>query len=91
MSLAMRTFSYWLSGVLLALTATLIMESALTFHLIPAWLISINLSTLVFYWIDKINAAWVDEDRKRAALKMRIPEWTLLLLALAARILRASP
>lgn len=82
MSPAMRTFSYWLSGVLLALTATLIMEGALSFHLIPAWLVSINIFTPIFYWIDKINAIWVGEDAKRKAQEMRIPEWALLFLAL---------
>ena len=34
------------------------------------------------YWIDKLNAVWVGEDEKRKAKKMRIPEWSLLLLAL---------
>ena len=78
----MRIFSYWMSGVLLALTAALIMEGALSLHLIPAWLISINFFTAIYYWIDKINAVWVAEDKARQAEKVRIPEWALLLLAL---------
>lgn len=82
MSSFMRACSYWLSGVLLALTATLIMESALPLALLPAWLISINIFTLIFYWIDKINSVWVGENEKRAALKTRIPEPALLLMAL---------
>jgi uncharacterized membrane protein YsdA (DUF1294 family) len=83
MSPAMRTLSYWLSGVLLALTATLIMEGALSLALIPAWLISINVFTALFYWIDKINSIYVGDDKKRAAMNVRIPEASLLLLAAA--------
>jgi uncharacterized membrane protein YsdA (DUF1294 family) len=83
MSGAMRAFSYWLSAVLLALMAALIMEGALSLHLVPAWLISINIFTLIFYWIDKINSIWVDENERRKALNMRIPEAALLFLALA--------
>ena len=78
----MRTIIYFLSGVLLALTAALILEGAFALHLIPAWLISINLFTAIFYWIDKINAVWVGDDEKREAEKVRIPEISLLGLAL---------
>ena len=78
----MRTIIYFLSGVLLALTAALILEGAFALHLIPAWLISINLFTAIFYWIDKINAVWVGEDTRRAVLTVRIPEIALLFLAL---------
>lgn len=78
----MRACSYWLSGVLLALTATLILEGALALPLVAAWLISINFFTLLYYWIDKINSIWVGDNEKRAALKTRIPEMALLLLAL---------
>ncbi len=77
-----RAFVYWMSGVLLALTAALIIEGAFSLHLIPAWLISINVFTAIYYWIDKRNAVWVDDDKERKAKKMRIPEWSLLLLAL---------
>jgi uncharacterized membrane protein YsdA (DUF1294 family) len=77
-----RTIIYFLSGVLLALTAALIIEGAFSLHLIPAWLISINFFTAIYYWIDKINAVWVDEDKKREAEKVRIPEMSLLGLAL---------
>ena len=87
----MRTIVYFLSGVLLALTAALILEGAFSLHLIPAWLICINLFTATFYWIDKINSVWVDEDKKRKALKVRIPEMALLLLALAGGSPAAVP
>ena len=82
MSPPVRTFVYGMSGVLLALTAALIMEGAFSLHLIPAWLISINLFTAIYYSIDKLNAVWVDDDKERKAMKVRIPEWALLLLAL---------
>ena len=82
MSPPVRTFVYWASGVLLALTAALIIEGAFSLHLIPAWLISINFFTAIYYWIDKRNAVWVEEDKERKAEKVRIPEWSLLLLAL---------
>jgi uncharacterized membrane protein YsdA (DUF1294 family) len=79
----MRVFSYTLSGTLLSLTLALILESAFSLHLILAWLISINVFTLLFYWIDKINAVWVGDSKEREAKKVRIPEPALLLLALA--------
>lgn len=82
MSPFMRICSYSLSGMLLALTTALIMEGAFSLPLIPAWLISINIFTLIFYWIDKINSVYVGENEKRSALKARIPEPALLLLAL---------
>lgn len=82
MSLPVRVFSYTLSGMLLSLTMALILESAFSLHLIAAWLISINFFTFIFYWIDKINAIWVGDDEAREALKVRIPEPALLLLAL---------
>lgn len=82
MSFPMRIFSYALSGTLLSLTLALILESAFSLHLIPAWLISINVFTLIFYWIDKINAVWVGDNESREAEKVRIPEPALLLLAL---------
>ena len=79
----MRTITYASSGVLLALTAALIIEGAFSLHLIPAWLISINLFTAIYYWIDKINAVYVGDDQKREDQTVRIPEIALLLLALA--------
>jgi uncharacterized membrane protein YsdA (DUF1294 family) len=82
MSPAVRALSYWLSGVLLALAVTLVMEGALALRLVFGWLISINVFTLIFYSIDKINSIWVDKNEKRKALNMRIPEAALLLLAL---------
>jgi len=83
MSPSMRIFSYWLEGLLLALTAALILEGALMLDLIVAWLISINVFTLIFYGIDKLNSIWVDENPREKVKKMRIPEAALLLLALA--------
>jgi len=82
MSFPVRVFSYTLSGTLLSLTLALILESAFSLDLILAWLISINVFTLLFYWIDKINAVWIGDDKAREAEKLRIPEPALLLLAL---------
>ena len=79
----MRTMSYSLSGMLLALTAALILEGALSLPLILGWLISINVFTAIFYWVDKINSIWVGENPARSAQKVRIPEAALLLMALA--------
>jgi uncharacterized membrane protein YsdA (DUF1294 family) len=79
----MRTASYTLSGTLLALTATLILEGAFSLHLLLGWLISINVFTAIFYWVDKINSVWVADNPALLALKMRIPEAALLALALA--------
>jgi uncharacterized membrane protein YsdA (DUF1294 family) len=81
MSLPVRIISYTLSGILLSLTLALILESAVPLHLIPAWLIAINIFTLIFYWIDKINAVWVGDNEAREAENVRIPELALLLLA----------
>ena len=82
MSLPVRVISYTLSGTLLSLTLALILESAFTLQLILTWLISINVFTLLFYWIDKINAVWIGDNKAREAEKLRIPEPALLLLAL---------
>jgi uncharacterized membrane protein YsdA (DUF1294 family) len=90
MSATMRTVGYTLSGILLALTATLILEGVFSLQLIVGWLISINLFTAIFYWIDKINSVWVDENRGAQSLNMRIPEWSLLALALAGGSLAAG-
>lgn len=83
MSGTARTLSYFLSGSLLALTATLIMEGALQVPLIFGWLISINVFTFIYYGIDKLNAVWSEGNPARKALNVRIPEAALLLLALA--------
>lgn len=90
MSMGMRTIGYTLSGMLLALTATLILEGALSLPLIAGWLISINVFTGIFYWADKINSVWVGETPALSALKVRIPETALLLLALAGGSLAAG-
>jgi uncharacterized membrane protein YsdA (DUF1294 family) len=79
----MRVLNYSLSGMMLALTAALIMEGALALSLITGWLIAINAFTAIFYGIDKLNSIWVGDNEKRQALKMRVPESALLLLALA--------
>ena len=84
-----RIINYLLSGMLLALTAALILEGAFLIPLYLTWLISINVFTLIFYWVDKLNAAWVGESEARAARKMRIPEPALLLLALVGGSLGA--
>ena len=84
-----RIISYLLSGMLLALTAALILEGALLIPLYLTWLISINVFTMIFYWVDKLNAAWVGESAARAARMMRIPEPALLLLALVGGSLGA--
>jgi uncharacterized membrane protein YsdA (DUF1294 family) len=83
MSPAMRVLNYSLSGTMLALTAALIMEGALALSLVIGWLIAINVFTAIFYGIDKLNSVWVGGNEKRQALKMRVPESALLLLALA--------
>jgi uncharacterized membrane protein YsdA (DUF1294 family) len=33
--------------------------------------------------VDKLNATWVGENEQRSELNLRVPEWALLLLALA--------
>jgi uncharacterized membrane protein YsdA (DUF1294 family) len=68
---------YTLSGLLLALTAALILEGALAIPLLFAWLIAINLFAFVFYGIDKLNS------KSAAPGIVRIPEFCLLSLALA--------
>jgi uncharacterized membrane protein YsdA (DUF1294 family) len=90
MSATMRTANYWLSGMLLALTTALILEGAFALQLLFAWLIAINVFTALFYGIDKLNAVWVGEIQARQALKMRVPEATLLLLALAGGSVAAA-
>lgn len=82
MSKGQRTLSYWLSGSLLALTLALILEGAFSLSLVLTWLIGINLFTLLFYAIDKMNADWSDGHPEREAKNVRIPELSLLLLAL---------
>ena len=77
-----RTLSYWLSGSLLALTLALILEGAFALPLLLTWLIGINLFTFLFYGIDKLNSIWADDDPGRKAKNVRIPELSLLLLAL---------
>jgi uncharacterized membrane protein YsdA (DUF1294 family) len=67
---------YTLSGLLLALTIALILEGALALLLPFAWLVGINAVALVFYGIDKLNS------KSSAPQKDRIPEFTLLFLAL---------
>jgi uncharacterized membrane protein YsdA (DUF1294 family) len=69
---------YSLSGFLLALTMALILEGAKVLSLPFAWLVSINLFTLVFYAIDKLNA----KARVPPQEKVRVPEIALHFLAL---------
>jgi uncharacterized membrane protein YsdA (DUF1294 family) len=90
MSGTARTLSYWLSGSLLALTLALILEGASALPLLLTWLIGINLFTLLFYSIDKLNSIWADGNPERQAKNVRIPELALLLLALLGGSLGAA-
>ena len=80
---AMRTTSYWLSGALLALTTTLILEGAAGLNLLLGWLITINFFTFLYYAIDKLNAVFLANYPQESTRKVRIPEHSLLLLSLA--------
>jgi len=77
-----RTLSYWLSGSLLALTLALVVEGAFGLSLFLTWLIGINLFTLLYYGIDKLNSIWAEGNPQRQGKNVRIPEISLLLLAL---------
>lgn len=81
---------YSLSGTLLALAAALILESAVGLSLVVAWLIAINVVALIFYRVDKLNSIWEDDNAQRKAKKTRIPEISLLFLALAGGSLGAA-
>jgi uncharacterized membrane protein YsdA (DUF1294 family) len=78
-----RALQYLLSGVLLSLTATLILQGALGLGLVVAWFIAINVFTFIFYCLDKINSIWAGENTAHAAQNVRIPATALLLLAVA--------
>jgi uncharacterized membrane protein YsdA (DUF1294 family) len=67
---------YSLSGALLALTMALILEGALELPLLLGWLIGINVFTLVFFGIDKLNS------QSSAPQRVRVPEFALAFLAL---------
>jgi uncharacterized membrane protein YsdA (DUF1294 family) len=82
MSARMRTASYWLSGVLLSLAAALILEGIFAIPLVFSWFASINVLALIFYAIDKLNSIWEDQSEQHKAMQVRIPEVSLLLLAL---------
>jgi uncharacterized membrane protein YsdA (DUF1294 family) len=77
-----RTLTYWLSASLLALTLALILEGAFGLNLVLGWLISINLFTLLYYGLDKMNSDWADQSPQNEAKNVRIPVYALLLLAL---------
>ena len=79
----MRTLTYFLSGSLLALATALGLEGGLALPLLFAWLIGINAFTFCFYAVDKLNATWVAANPAGAQKLVRIPEWSLLFLALA--------
>lgn len=79
----MRTLSYFLSGGLLALAGALSLEGSLALPLLFAWLIGVNAFTFLFYAVDKLNATWVAANPGGAQALVRIPEWSLLFLALA--------
>jgi uncharacterized membrane protein YsdA (DUF1294 family) len=78
-----RVVQYLLSGILLSLTAALILQGALGLGFVVAWLITINVVTFIFYRLDKLNSLWAGEDPANAAQNVRIPETSLLLLAIA--------
>ena len=78
-----RITSYVLMGLLLALTGALILEGLFTLPLFLSWLVTINLIAFLFYGIDKMNAVWEDDIPERKARMTRIPEVSLLFLALA--------
>ena len=80
---------YALSGAFLALAAALILQGAVGLSPVVAWLITINVFTLIFYRVDKLNSIWEDNNLRRKAQKTRIPETSLLLLALAGGSLGA--
>ena len=86
----MRAARYWLSGMLLSLTAALILSGIVGLPLLITWLIAINVFSLLYYGIDKLNAVWADEIEARVARKVRIPETSLLLLALGGGSLGAG-
>jgi uncharacterized membrane protein YsdA (DUF1294 family) len=90
MSPTARTLTYWLSATLLALSTALVIEGIFGLPLILCWLIGMNLFAFVYYGIDKLNAIWVDDIEARAALRLRIPEAALLLLAAAGGSLGAG-
>ena len=68
---------YSLSGLLLTLTLALILEGALMLPLLFSWMVAINAISLLFYGVDKLNS------QTEIGRKARIPETTLLILALA--------
>lgn len=78
----MHTLYYSLAGMLLALTAALVLEGMFGLDLIWTWLIAINAIAFIFYRVDKLNATWVGENGQRSEQHLRVPEWALLLLAL---------
>jgi uncharacterized membrane protein YsdA (DUF1294 family) len=82
MSKTGRIFSYSLQCILLVLTMALILTGALTWPLILTWLVGINVVTLVYYGIDKLNAEAVERQPDLSQANVRIPEPALLLLAL---------
>jgi uncharacterized membrane protein YsdA (DUF1294 family) len=79
----MRTLSYFLSGGLLALATALGLEGGLALPLLFAWLAGINAFTFLFFTVDKLNATWLAANPAGAQMLVRIPEWSLLFLALA--------
>ncbi len=69
------TLRYSVIALLLALLLTLLVKSQTALNLLAAWLICGNLVTFFLYAYDKAIA-------QSAGLQMRIPERTLLLMAL---------
>ena len=66
----------------LPLAAALILEGIFALPLVLTWFASINVIALIFYAIDKLNSIWADQSEQHEAMQVRIPEVSLLLLAL---------
>jgi uncharacterized membrane protein YsdA (DUF1294 family)/cold shock CspA family protein len=72
-----RTSPYYLYGItalILTILATVLLFSWADFHIIVAYLLSVNLSTFLFYGYDKTIAG---------SSLLRVPEWVLHSLSLA--------
>ncbi len=72
-----RTSPYYLYGItalIVTVAATVLLFSWADFHIIVAYLLSVNLSTFLFYGYDKMIAG---------SSMLRVPEWILHSLSIA--------